>query len=205
MSDLPDWIRPGDAATLIWYDAMEARPDGLRAYPVAGPILERAPATPYFLLAPLAEDGFARQLYRHDVTLTDLRRFLECCILAEGEMSETLDLVLTRAEAPPLSVLDGWRALPERPLIPYHDALDAFLDDGPPVYVSPEAHAWAQGTPEGFATASVCAGCGEAEDAAVFFWTLARARRIRVCLLIQNEGGRWTCRLHPFDFEAAPA
>jgi hypothetical protein len=205
MTDLPDWITPGEAATLIWYDAVEARPGGLRAYQVAGPVLERAPATPYFLLAPLAEDGFAGRLYRDDVTLSDLRRFLERCILAEGEMGETLDLVVTRAEAPPLSVLDGWRALPERPLVPYHDALDAFLGDGPPVYVSPEAYARARGAPEGFATASVCAGCGEAEDAGVFFWTLARDHRIRVCLLIQNVGGRWTCRLHPFDFEAASA
>ena len=205
MTDLPDWITPGEAATLIWYDAVEAWPGGLRAYQVAGPVLEGAPSTPYFLLAPLAEDGFAGQLYRDGATLSELRRFLERCILAEGEMSETLELVLTRAEAPPLSVLDGWRALPERPLVPYHDALDAFLGDGPPVYVSPEAYARAQGTSEGFATAWVCASCGEAEDAGVFFWTLARDRRIRVCLLIQNEGGRWTCRLHPFDFEAASA
>jgi hypothetical protein len=205
MTDLPDWITPGEVATLIWYDSMETRPDGLRAYQVAGPVLERAPARPYFLLAPLAEDGFAGRLYRDDVSLADLRRFLERCILAEGDMSETLEMVFTRAEARPLSVLDAWRELPERPLLPYHEALDAFLAEGPPVYVSPEAHARARSIPEGFATASVCAGCGEAEDAGVFFWTLARGHRIRVCLLIQNEGGRWTCRLHPFDFEAASA
>lgn len=203
MSDLAAWITPGQAATLIWYDAVEARPGGVRAYQVAGPVLDRAPSTPYFLLAPLAADGFAGRLYRDAVTLPDLRRFLEGCILAEGEISEALDIVFTRAEAEPLAVLDAWRALPERPLVPYHEALDAFLGDGPPIYVSPQAHGWAQRIREGFATAWVCAGCGEAEDASVFFWTLAREGRVRVCLLIQNEGGRWTWRLHPFDFEAA--
>jgi len=117
-------------------------------------------------------------------------------------MSEALDVVFTRAESRALTVLDAWRALADRPLVPYQSDLDAFLcEDLPPVYVSPEAYAAAQQVPEAFATAWVCAGCGEAEDAGVFFWTLSRDQRVRVCFLIQNEGGRWTCRLHPFEFE----
>jgi len=204
VTELPDWISPGEAATLIWYDAVQARPDGGRIYQVSGPVLERSPATRYFLLAPAAADDFAAELYRDDVTLEHLRHFLERCVLAEGELSEDLDAVFTRAEAPSLAVLDGWQALPERPLVPYEDAFDAFLGDGPPVYVSPAAHARAQLAAEDFAIASVCAECGDAADAGVFFWTRARGRRVRVCLLIENEGGRWTCRLHPFDFEGRP-
>jgi len=204
MTELPNWITPGEAATLIWYDAVQSRPDGARLYQVSGPVLERPPATKYFLLAPAEVDDFAIELYRDAVSVPRLRRFLERCVLAEGELSEDLDVVFTRAEAPSLDVLDGWQALPERPLVPYHDAFDAFLGDGPPVYVSPEAHARAQRAPEAFATASVCAECGDAADAGVFFWTRARDHRVRVCLLIENEGGRWTCRLHPFDFEGRP-
>ena len=205
MTDLPDWIEPGAAATLIWYDAVEARPGGVRVYQVAGPVIELAPPSPFFLLAPVEQEEFAGRLYRGEVGVPELRRFLGQCRLAERRMSEALDFVFVRAETPPLSVLDGWRALPERPLLAYEADLDAFLGDGPPVYVLPEAHAAAQQSPEDFATAWVCASCGEAEDAGVFFWTLARDERVRVCFLIQNEGGRWTCHLHPFDFAMTPA
>jgi hypothetical protein len=201
MTDFPDWIEPGQTATLIWYDGVQDRGDGARTYQVAGPVLDIGPASPYFLLAPLEQSEFAERLYRGEVTLPALRSFLDHCILAEGSMSEGLDVVFTRAEARLLPVLDAWRALPDRPVLTYRADLDAFLGDGLPLYVSSDAYGAAQRSLESFATAWVCAGCGEAEDAAVFFWTLARDRRVRVCFLIQNEGGRWTCHLHPFEFE----
>ena len=138
MTGLPDWIEPGAVATLIWYDGVEARPDGVRVYQVAGPVLELAPPSPFFLLAPVEQEEFAGRLYRGEVGVPELRRFLGQCRLAEGRMSEALDFVFARAETPPLSVLDGWRALPERPLLVYQGDLDAFLGDGPPVYVCPK-------------------------------------------------------------------
>ena len=205
MTELPGWIEPDQTATLIWYDVAQDRPDGVRMYQVAGPVLDIAPASPYFLLAPLDQNAFAGRLYRDEVTLPELRRFLEQCILAAGWMSEAFDWVFTRTEAPLLPMLDAWRSLPDRPLLSYRADLDAFLGDGLPLYVSPDAYDAARRSPERFATAWVCAGCGEAEDAGVFFWTLARDRRVRVCFLIQNEGGRWTCHLHPFEFDAAAA
>jgi hypothetical protein len=205
MTDFPDWIEPGQTATLIWYDGVQDRGDGARTYQVAGPVLDIGPASPYFLLAPLEQSEFAERLYRGEATLPTLRSFLDDCVLAEGSMSEGLDMVFTRAEARLLPVLDAWRALPDRPVFSYRTDLDAFLGDGLPLYVSSDAYGAAQRSPELFATAWVCAGCGEAEDAAVFFWTLARGGRVRVCFLIQNEGGRWTCHLHPFEFEKEPA
>jgi len=204
MTELPGWIEAGQTATLIWYDVAQDRPDGTRMYRVSGPVLDIAPPSPYFLLAPLEQSEFAGRLYRGEVTLPELRRFLDHCILAEGWMSEAFDSVFARAEAPLLPVLEAWRALPDRPLLAYHADLDAFLGDGPPLYVSPDAYGAVQRAPESFVTAWVCAECGEAEDAAVFVWTLARDRRVRVCFLIQNEGGRWTCHLHPFEFDKEP-
>ena len=118
-------------------------------------------------------------------------------------MADVLDLVFTRAEAPALPILDAWRELPDRPLAPYESEVEAFVYDGGLVRVSPEAYRVAQSAGESFAIASVCPGCGEAEDEGVFFWTLDRDARVRVCLLIENEVGRWTCVLHPFDFEKA--
>jgi len=205
MSDLPDWIEPGQPATLIWYDAVEARPDGIRLYQVSGPILDTAPPSPYFMLVPVERGEFADRLYRQEVTLEELREFLGYCVVAHGWMNETFDVVSTRAEAPALPLLEAWRATAERPLVAYQTDLDAFLCDDVPVYVSPEAYAAAQQVAESFDTASVCAGCGEADDAGVFFWTLRRGQRVRVCFLIQNQGGTWTCRLHPFEFEAIAA
>jgi hypothetical protein len=199
-TDRPDWIAPGERATLIWYEAAQRAPDGTGIYQVSGPVLERAPTSPYFLLAPLQKSEFADRLYRNEATLAELRDFLDQCVLAEGWISDALDCVFTRAQARPLALLDAWR-VSERPLVPYRADLEAFLCDDLPVFVSPSAHAAAQGAAESFATASVCSGCGQAEDAAVFFWTAPSPGRVRVCLLIENEGGRWTCRFHPFEFE----
>jgi hypothetical protein len=204
-TDLPCWIAPGERATLIWYEGAQLAPDGSGIYQVSGPVLERAPTSRYFLLAPLREGEFAGRLYRNEATLAELRDFLDQCVLAEGWMSDALDCVFTRAQARPLPLLDAWRAGSERPIVPYRADLEAFLCEDLPVFVSPAAYAAAQAGAETFATASVCAGCGEAEDAAVFFWTARRHGRVRVCLLIENEGGRWTCRLHPFEFESDTA
>jgi hypothetical protein len=196
----PGWIAPGERATLIWYEAAQRAPDGIGIYQVSGPVLEHAPTSPYFLLAPLREGDFADRLYRNEATLAELRDFLEQCVLADGWMSDALDCIFTRAHARPLTLLDAWRA-GERPVVPYRPDLEAFLCDDLPVFVSRAAYAAAQGAAESFAMASVCAGCGQAEDAAVFFWTVHQHGRIRVCLLIENEGGHWTCRFHPFEFE----
>ena len=46
----------------------------------------------------------------------------------------------------------------------------------------------------------MCDECGEAEDAAAFLWTAHAGPAVRVCFLIQNDAGVWSCRLHPFDF-----
>jgi hypothetical protein len=199
-TDLPEWIVPGERATLIWYEAAQRAPDGTGIYQVSGPVLERAPTSPYFLLAPLRQGDFADRVYRNEATLAGLRDFLDQCLLADGWMSDALDCVFTRAQARPLTLLDAWRE-GERPVAPYRPDLEAFLCDDLPVFVSLPAYAAAQGAAESFAMASVCAGCGQAEDAAVFFWTAPCHGRIRVCLLIENEGGRWTCRFHPFEFE----
>jgi hypothetical protein len=204
-TDLADWITPGARATLVWYEAAQPGPDGIVMYQVAGPVLEQVPASPVFLLAPVERSGFAGRLYRNEATLVELRRFLDSCVLAEGWMSDALDCVFARTQARALALVDGWRTGPERPVVPYRRDLEAFLCDDLPVFVSAAAYATAQGAAETFTTASVCAGCGEAEDASVFFWTLHHDGRVRVCLLIENEGGRWTCRLHPFEFEQEAA
>lgn len=202
MSDLPVRMEPGETATLIWYDAVGGGPaDGFYTYQVAGPLLERPPRSPYFLLAPVAEEAFGGRLYRGVVTLAELRRFLSGCTLAEGHMDSSLESIVTRAEAPALAVLDAWRASPDRPLLPYFADVAAFLPRDLPVHVSPEAYAAAQRAAETFERAWVCAECGDAEDMSVFLWTAHRAQSVRVCLLIENEGGRWTCHLHPFEFE----
>jgi hypothetical protein len=201
MTELPISIEPGRTATLIWYEAVHTGPDGVAVYQVAGPVLDQAPASPYFLLAPLEQGEFADRLYGGDVGLPELRGFLDRCRLAEGWMSAALDTVFTRAETPALPVLEEWQALDDRPLAPYHADIEAFLCGDLPVHVSPEAYAAAQQVRERFATAWVCAGCGEAEDAGVFLWTVHRDHRVRVCFLIDNAGGRWTCHLHPFEFE----
>ncbi|HUG37307.1 MAG TPA: hypothetical protein VML54_10180 [Candidatus Limnocylindrales bacterium] len=198
---LPGWIRPGDTATLIWHNgAVEGR-DGVHRYQVAGPIFDVAPASPYFLLAPAARDGFASELYRGQVTLADLRQFLGDCVLARGEMVDAMEFVAASAETPVLPLVDGWRGVSGRPRLPYEPEIGAFIPESRLLYVTPEAHALAQHAPETFGTAWVCDECGEAEDAAVFLWTAHREDTIRVCFLINNDAGVWTCSIHPFDIE----
>ncbi len=207
MADTPEWIQPGAAATLIWHNGAGQRPDGGCLYAIAGPAFELSPASPYFLLAPAGRGDFAGRLYRGQADLDALRKFLADCVLVEGELTDEMQLVSARAETPALPLLDAWRRAPGRPLLPYLADIGAFMPDALPLYVDPEAHAAALAMPECFATAWVCDECGEAEDAGVFLWTERRGDRVRVCFLIQNDGGVWSCQLHPFDFaaEAVPS
>ena len=197
---MAEWIVPGDAATLVWYSGRGESAEGVPLYQVAGPALDAPPASPYILLAPLERDDFASRLYRGLVDLPELRGFLDDCTLARGEMSESLDRVAVRAETAVLPVLDAWRVLPARPLLPYLDDIGAFLPGARPLFVTPEAYATARQEPEQFGTAWVCDECGEAEDAAAFLWTAHAGPIVRVCFLIQNDAGVWSCRLHPFEF-----
>jgi len=200
MAELPSWIAPGDAATLVWYSGRGERADGMPLYQVAGPALDVPPASPYFLLAPVEREDFAEHLYRGQAGLSDLRGFLQHCLLARGEMSQSLDLVAAAAEAPVLPVLDAWRGAAGRPLLPYLADIGAFLPGERPLFVTPEACAAARQEPEQFGTAWVCDECGLAEDAGAFLWTAHVGQSVRVCLLIQNDAGVWSCRLHPFEF-----
>ena len=79
MADAPDWIHPGDTATLLWHGARAERPGGPRMYQVAGPALEGLPPAPRFLLAPTEREDFAARLYRGGVGLPALRDFLSEC------------------------------------------------------------------------------------------------------------------------------
>lgn len=200
MAELPSWIAPGDAATLVWYSGRGESADGMPLYQVAGPALDIPPASPYFLLAPVEREDFAGLLYRDQVGLPELRGFLQHCLLARGEMSPSLDQVAAGVETPVLPVLDAWRGTAARPLLPYLDDIGAFLPGERPLFVTPEAYAAARQEPEQFGTAWVCDECGEAEDAAAFLWTAHAGRTVRVCFLIQNDAGVWSCRLHPFEF-----
>jgi hypothetical protein len=194
------WIEPGASATLIWHGAVASRPGSGRVYVVSGPILEQPPASPYFILAAEEDADFAPQLYRGLVTLPELRAFLSRCRITRGALVDDQQYVATDAEAPALAVLDDWRAAPDRPALPYLGDINAFMPGSAPLYVTAEAHAAAQREAEQFSTAWVCDECGEAEDAGVFFWTAHRGSRVRVCFLIHNDAGVWTCRLHPFEF-----
>ena len=169
-------------------------------YQVAGPALEIPPASPYFLLAPVEREDFAGLLYRGQVGLPELRGFLQHCLLVRGEMSPLLDRVAAEVETPVLPVVDAWRGAVARPLLPYLDDIGAFLPGERPLFVTPEAYAVARQEPEQFGTAWVCDECGEAEDAAAFLWTAHAGPIVRVCFLIQNDAGVWSCRLHPFEF-----
>lgn len=193
-------MKPGETATLIWYGGEATRPDGGRLYQVTGPVLDAPPASPNFLLAPTDRGDFAHRLYRDEASVEDLRSFLASCILANGVMDESLELLATRVETPVLPLLDAWRALPDRPRLPYLADIDAFLPEGPPVHVTNQAHAAAQKAPEFFGTAWVCETCEAAEDHGAFLWTVHGGESVRVCFLIQNEAGLWTCTLHPFEF-----
>jgi len=200
MAELPSWIAPGDAATLVWYSGRGESAEGMPLYQVAGPALDMPPASPYFLLAPVERGDFAGRLYRGEVGLQELRGFLQHCLLARGEMSESLDRIAAGVETPVLPVVDAWRGAVARPLLPYLDDIGAFLTGERPLFVTPEAYAAARQEPEQFGTAWVCDECGEAEDAGAFLWTAHAGPSVRVCFLIQNDAGVWSCRLHPFDF-----
>ncbi len=193
------WIEPGASATLIWHGAAATGPGGARLYAVSGPALEQPPATPYFLLAPAEADAFAARLYRGLVSLDDLRAFLARCSIAQGALVDEMQYLAVADEAPVLPVLDAWRETADVPALPYLDDINAFMPAGP-LYVTAEAHAVARREPEQFATAWVCDECGEASDAGVFLWTAQRGPAVRVCFLIHNDAGIWTCRLHPFEF-----
>jgi len=108
--------------------------------------------------------------------------------------------VATSSEAPVLPLLDGWREEAGPPVLPYLDDINAFMPAAAPLYVTADAHEAAKREAEQFTTAWVCDECGDAEDAGVFFWTAHRGSAVRVCFLIHNDGGIWTCRLHPFEF-----
>jgi hypothetical protein len=200
MADLPTWIAPGDAATLVWHSGRGEGAEGGAVYLVAGPALDAPPASPYFLLAPAERDDFADRLYRGAVDLAGLRSFLEGCVLARGEMSPALDRIAVAAETSALRLLDAWRASDAPSLLPYLGDIGAFLPGERPLFVTPEAYAAACELPERFALAWVCDECGLAEDAAAFLWTAHAGDTVRVCFLIQNDGGVWSCRLHPFEF-----
>ena len=194
------WIEPGASATLIWHGAVAPQPGGGRLYVVSGPILEQPPASPYFILAAEEDGDFADRLYRGQVALPELRAFLARCRVARGELGDDQQYVATAEELPVLAVLDAWRDRPGPPALPYLDDINAFMPASAPLYVTAEAHAAAQQEAEQFGTAWVCDECGEAEDAGVFFWTVHRGPAVRVCFLIHNDAGVWTCRLHPFEF-----
>jgi hypothetical protein len=201
MSDLPAWIQPGERATLIWHEGRYGRPDGVSVYEVSGPALDRPPAAACYLMAPAERGDFAGRLYRGEVTVADLREFLQACSLAEGAMGETCERVLSRAAAPALPLLDAWLERTEPPLLPYLADISAFFLRDRPLYMSSDAVAAARGAAETFTTAWVCQECGDADDLGVFVWTRHRGPRVRVCLLIENDAGVWTCHLHPFEFE----
>lgn len=205
MTELPTWIAPGAVATLVWHSGRGEGAGGAAVYLVAGPALDMPPASPYFLLAPVDRDDFAERLYRGEVDLHGLRSFLADCVLARGEMSATLDRIAVGDETPVLGLLDAWRAEAAAPLLPYLDDIGAFLPGERPLFVTPEAYEAARETPERFALGWVCDECGLAEDAAAFLWTAHAGEAVRVCFLIQNDGGVWTCRFHPFEFSKEAA
>jgi hypothetical protein len=204
MTDVPEWVAPGAAATLIWYEGVAPGPDRTRVYQITGPLLEKPPDWPYLLLAPSGRSEFSGRLYSGQTTLDDLRLFLSECVLAHGWVAPSLETAVTRAESPVLPLVDAWRSSAGRPVRPYFSDISAFFHGDLPVYVSAEAHAAARERTETFERAWVCAECGDPEDMIVFLWTAHAGADVRVCLLIENEGGRWTCHLHPFQFAREP-
>lgn len=200
MADAPEWIRPGDTATLLWHGARAARPGGPWMYQVAGPALEGLPAAQCFLLAPTEREDFAARLYRGAVGLPALRDFLSECRVARGELIDDGEFLAVTDEAPVLPLIEAWKAGPGRPVVPYLEDLAAFMPADRPLYVDPVAHAAAQREPELFRMAWVCDECGDAADAGIFLWTAHQDNGIRVCLLIHNDAGIWQVSLHPFEF-----
>ena len=200
MTEAPDWIRPGDTATLLWHGARAERPGGTRMYQVAGPALEGLSPAPRFLLAPTECEDFAARLYRGGVGLPALRAFLSECRVARGELLDDGEFLAVTDEAPVLPLIEAWKADPGRPMYPYLEDLSAFMPAEMPLYVDPAAHAAAQREPELFRMAWVCDECGDAADAGIFLWTVHQGDGVRVCLLIHNDAGIWQVSLHPFEF-----
>jgi len=201
MTNIPDWIQPGAQATLIWTDGERAFPDGTRLYEVAGPVLERHPSSPFFVMAPLSQSEFAGQLYREQVTLEELGRFLESCRIVRGRLSEDCDLLVAAREAPLLPLLDQWAGFDHGELLSYGEDIGAFLSGDLPLHVTTEAHRALQQSSEHFGNTWICDACGDPEDAANFLWTHHRGSAIQVRFVIQNMEGIWTCWLHPFRIE----
>ncbi len=200
MAENTGWIQPGAAATLIWYDGVAETPSG-RVYQVAGPVLEAPLDSPYFLLAHVDRGDFASRLYESKVSLAELRDFLAGCRVAEGGLSPEREFVAARNEAALLPLLDTWVHQPAgEPLIFLAD-INAFLLNDVALFVTSESHAAVQREPERFAAAWVCEECGQADDQAVFLWTVHARRAIQVRLAIQATAGVWTCWLHPFRIQ----
>ena len=199
MTDSVSWVQPGVRATLIWYDGVAETPDRQYVYQVAGPVLETPPESPYFVLAPSGQSDFAGGLYRAEVSLADLRAFLEGCDMAEGRMSDDLEFVAVHRRTPLLPLLDAWGEHAPGEILSYGGDIDAFLPaDSHPLFVTSDSYRSLQREPDWFATTWVCEECGEAEDAAVFLWTTHHDDVIQVRLSIENQGGVWACRLYPF-------
>jgi hypothetical protein len=158
-----------------------------------------------FLVSPVEQDEFASRLYEGQATLSDLVGFLERCALVRGRLVDGGEWLAALAEVAPLPLLDALDLVSDRPLVPYEREIGAFLPGNRLLRVSPEAYARAAAAAERFATAWVCEECGEASDAGVFLWTRHRGDRVRVRLLIDNEGGVWTCHVHPFEWALEPA
>ncbi len=197
MVDSSNWIQPGAAATLIWYDGVRQASQG-RAYQVAGPALEHEPESSYFLLAPVEQDRFASRLYASEVSLGDLHDFLGACRVAEGGMDTGCEFVVARRETSVLPLLDAWASGSSGEVVPFLGDVNAFLLDRVALFATPEAHAAIQRMAERFGVAWVCEECGQADDQAVFLWTAHASEAIQVRLAIQNAAGVWTCWLHPF-------
>jgi hypothetical protein len=196
----PAWVAPGAVATVLWHEGAVDRDDGTRLYQVAGPVVDGPLATPWFVMCPVAQAGFADLLYRGQVGLADLRAFLGAARLARGRLDAGSEWLAAPQDGPFLPLLDAWDTADDRPLVPYEPEIGAFLPGERLVRVAAEAHAEAARSAERFATAWVCEECGQADDAAVFWWTRRRGARVRVRLLIENQAGLWTCHLHPFEF-----
>ena len=131
----------------------------------------------------------------------ELRDFLAGCRVAEGGLDGDLEFVAARREAPLLPLLDEWAREPVGDPLPFLADINAFLLDGVPFFVEPMSYALLQQEPERFGAVWVCEECGEAEDQAVFLWTVHAPRTIRVRLAIRNTGGVWNCWLHPFEIQ----
>ena len=201
MTAKPEWIQPGIRATLIWTDGQREFPGGPRLYEVAGPVLGEHPPTPFFVAAPLSEEKFAAELYGGEIGVEALRSFLDRCRLIKGELSGEYDVLIALEEFPLLSVLDEWTEEEGGATLPYGEEIEAFLSGDLLLHATLEAHRALQHSSEAFMRTWVCAGCGEAEDASNFLWTVHRGASIQTRLAIQNMGGTWTFWLHLFQIE----